>query len=88
MTTATKDRGKAARAAQRAEIRKRLACPFVLEGDAGAYLFLEASTLATYRVKGGGPRYRKHLGRVAYHLDDLDEWSEQQARFTTSDKKE
>jgi hypothetical protein len=68
------------------EIRRRLGCPFLSEEEAAAYLLVSRSTLSTKRVKGGGPLYRMHFGNIAYHIDDLDRWSETRKRRTTSDK--
>jgi excisionase family DNA binding protein len=49
--------------------------PFLTVDEASEYLGLSRSTLDHYRWAGGGPNYRKHGGRVFYHIDDLDAWS-------------
>jgi hypothetical protein len=67
-------------------IRERLGCPFLEEEEAAAYLLLNVKTLQGWRLKGGGPAYRKHGGRIAYHIDDLEAWSASTKRLTTSDK--
>lgn len=38
------------------------------------------------RVVGGGPEYRKHGRYVRYHIDDLDAWSWERAKRSTSDE--
>lgn len=50
--------------------------PFLNVAEASEYLGLTRSTLDHYRWAGGGPNYRKHGGRVFYHIGDLDAWSE------------
>lgn len=50
--------------------------PFLTPAQAAEYLGLARSTLDYYRWVGGGPNYRKHGGRVFYHIDDLIAWSE------------
>ncbi|MEM6554386.1 MAG: helix-turn-helix domain-containing protein [Pseudomonadota bacterium] len=51
-------------------------CRFLTVVEAAEYLGLKRSTLDHYRWVGGGPKYRKHGGRVFYTQEDLDEWSE------------
>lgn len=51
-------------------------CRFLTVQEAADYLGLKRSTLDHYRWVGGGPRYRKHGGRVFYTQEDLDAWSE------------
>jgi len=44
-------------------------------GDAAAYLGIKPRTLAAWRAKGRGPRFRKFQQQlVFYHKDDLDQW--------------
>ncbi|MEM6585577.1 MAG: helix-turn-helix domain-containing protein [Pseudomonadota bacterium] len=50
--------------------------PFLNVEEAADYLGLTRSTLDHYRWAGGGPEYRKHGGRVLYHVDELNAWSE------------
>lgn len=50
--------------------------PFLNVTETAEYLGLTRSTLEHYRWVGGGPAYRKHGGRVFYHIDDIIEWSE------------
>ncbi len=50
--------------------------PFRSVVEAAAYLRLTRAALDRYRWSGGGPKYRKHGGRVFYHIDDLNAWSE------------
>lgn len=51
--------------------------PYFVEREAAKFLRIGWSTLAGLRLKGKGPRYRLHGGRVAYFKDDLIAWSEQ-----------
>jgi len=37
------------------------------------------------RTAGGGPRFRKHGRYVRYHIDDLDEWSAERVKTSTSE---
>lgn len=53
--------------------------------DAAAYLGLSTSFLNKRRVYGGGPKYVKLGGRVAYRKEDLDEWVNSRVRESTSD---
>ena len=41
---------------------------------AAAWAGLKPGTLASYRVRGGGPRYMRFGGSVRYALDDLKAW--------------
>lgn len=50
--------------------------PFRTVTEAAAFLRLTRAALDRYRWSGGGPKYRKHGGRVFYHIDDLVAWSE------------
>lgn len=50
--------------------------PFRSVVEAAAFLRLTRAALDRYRWSGGGPKYRKHGGRVFYHIDDLHAWSE------------
>ena len=54
--------------------------PFFDTQEAAAYLRLELRTLVNWRSRGGGPAYRKHGGRVFYHVSDLERWSREQTR--------
>lgn len=58
------------------EEQKKNGCKFLSVKEAADYLGLKRSTLDHYRWIGGGPRYRKHGGRVKYTAPDLDQWSE------------
>jgi len=51
-------------------------CRFLSVVEAAKYLGLKRSTLDHYRWVGGGPKYRKHGGRVFYTKEALDDWSE------------
>jgi predicted DNA-binding transcriptional regulator AlpA len=53
--------------------------------EAARRLNLSLSTLAKYRVHGGGPQYRK-LGRcVRYTAEDCDTWADARIRAHTSE---
>lgn len=58
---------------------------FFTTPEAAEYLRLAPKTLEKYRVTGDGPPFRKHGRRVLYHREELDAWSEEQARLSTSD---
>ena len=61
--------------------------PFLTTKEAAAWLGLAPDTLEKWRVKGGGPPYRKHGRYVRYHLEDLVAWSEARRRRSTSDER-
>jgi len=74
----------------RAGRRKRIAeeqgrPPKLTTEEAADYLGLGRSTLAKYRVFGGGPPYSKRGRRVIYDLNDLDAWFAAGRRRSTSD---
>jgi len=50
--------------------------PYLTAEEAAEYLRLEARTINNMRWRGEGPNFRKHGGKVIYHRDDLDEWSQ------------
>lgn len=58
---------------------------FLTTDEAAAVVALSRRTLEGLRVRGGGPVYRRHAGRVVYCLADLIAWSEQSRRRSTSD---
>lgn len=60
--------------------------PYVSVEEAAAYLRLKRRTLDNMRWIGGGPKYRKHGGRVFYHRDDLKAWSDARAFKSTSER--
>jgi len=59
--------------------------PFLTTKEAARFLILKANTLEKMRVTGGGPIYRKHGRYVRYHIDDLNAWSNQRIKNSTSD---
>lgn len=61
--------------------------PFLSVDEAALYLRLTLRALENFRVNGEGPAYRKHGGRVVYHLHDLDRWSARR-RFKSSSRKD
>lgn len=53
--------------------------------EAAAYLGLSVAALRNWRIRGGGPVYKK-LGRIVrYTQDDLDAWLAERTRRHTSD---
>jgi excisionase family DNA binding protein len=50
--------------------------PYLTPAEAADYLRLEERTINNMRWRGEGPDYRKHGGKVIYHRDDLDRWSQ------------
>lgn len=48
--------------------------------EAAQILKLKKRTLESMRWQGTGPPFRKHGGRVFYHRDELNEWSENGCR--------
>lgn len=64
---------------------KRAPSPFLTVKEAAHFLRLKPRTLDCMRGKGTGPKFRKHGGRIVYHLGDLTEWSERSRRRSTSD---
>lgn len=59
--------------------------PLLTTAEAAAHLRLSPRTLQAWRLRGGGPRYRKLGDRVLYTAHDLDVWVEAQGRVSTSD---
>ena len=49
--------------------------PFLNVSEAGDFLRLKKRTLDNMRWMGTGPCFRKHGGRIFYHIDELKEWS-------------
>lgn len=49
--------------------------PFLTSQEAADYLRLDVKTLNNMRWRGEGPNYRKHGGKVVYHMNDLEYWS-------------
>ncbi len=59
--------------------------PFLTVAEAAQYLRLKKRTLDNMRWMGTGPKFRKHGGRIFYHVDDLSEWSKNSRRQSTSE---
>ena len=53
--------------------------------EAAEYLHVSPRTLEAWRVRGGGPLFRKLGRRVLYDPDDLFDWLEDATRTSTSD---
>lgn len=49
--------------------------PFKTTVEAARFLRLKKRTLDNMRWRGVGPKYRKHGGRICYHVEDLTAWS-------------
>jgi hypothetical protein len=49
--------------------------PFLNVREAGDFLRLKRRTLDNMRWMGTGSTFRKHGGRIFYHIDELKEWS-------------
>ena len=58
--------------------------PFLDVEEAAKYLRLKKRTLDNMRWQGIGPKFRKHGGRILYHIDDLRSWSDSCRRGSTS----
>jgi hypothetical protein len=54
--------------------------------EAASLLGLSGRTLEEHRTYGTGPIYRKIGGRVVYALSDLQMWSDQGRRRSTSER--
>jgi len=54
------------------------------QGEAAEYLNLPPRTLATWRSRGGGPRFVRLRGNVRYRQGDLDSFVEAGVRDNTS----
>jgi Helix-turn-helix domain len=63
---------------------EKTATPFLTVEEAATYLRLKKRTLDNMRWLGTGPKYRKHGGRIYYHVDELKEWSLNSRRISTS----
>ncbi|RRH92167.1 DNA-binding protein [Mesorhizobium tamadayense] len=55
--------------------RAKKGSPFLNTAQAAFYIGLSQRTLEKMRLKGGGPKFRKHGRYVRYHIDELDDWS-------------
>ncbi len=58
--------------------------PYLDTIEAAAYLRLKKRTMDNMRWLGTGPKFRKHGGRICYHIDDLEAWSKLHERNSTS----
>jgi predicted site-specific integrase-resolvase len=50
--------------------------PFLTREEAADFLRVEPRTLDNWRSTGTGPAFRKHGGRVVYHVSALEQYSE------------
>ena len=53
--------------------------PFLSPKGAAFYLGVSVRTLQVHRTNKTGPKFRRHGGRIRYHIDDLDDWSKGEA---------
>lgn len=60
--------------------RAKKGSPFLSTSQAALYLCLSPRTLEKMRLTGDGPKYRKHGRFVRYHINDLDNWSQERGR--------
>lgn len=58
---------------------------FYSNEEAADFLRLSPRTLEKYRVRGGGPPFRKLGRRVVYALSDLEDWAGRRVCDSTSD---
>ncbi|WP_316188757.1 helix-turn-helix domain-containing protein [Bradyrhizobium sp. SZCCHNS1054] len=58
---------------------------FLRTAQAADYVGLSPRTMEKHRTYGTGPVYRKLGNRVLYAIEDLDAWSAQGIRRSTSD---
>lgn len=58
--------------------------PFLTTIEASGLLRLNKRTLENMRWRGVGPTYRKHGGRVVYHISDLEGWSEKECKTSSA----
>lgn len=54
--------------------------------DAARFLGISIRTLEKHRTYGTGPTYRKIGGRIVYSVEDLQAWTENGIRKSTSDE--
>ncbi|MBZ9763335.1 helix-turn-helix domain-containing protein [Mesorhizobium sp. CA8] len=64
--------------------RAKKGSPFLNTAQAAFYIGLSQRTLEKMRIKGAGPKFRKHGRYVRYHIDELDEWSKGRQNETGS----
>lgn len=60
--------------------------PYLSAVEAAIYLRISERALENYRMTGEGPAYRKHGGKIVYHIDDLNRWSARR-RFRSTSKR-
>ncbi|MFZ5619312.1 MAG: helix-turn-helix domain-containing protein [Pseudomonadota bacterium] len=61
--------------------------PYINADEAAVYLRISLRALENFRTTADGPAYRKHGGRVLYHIHDLDRWSARR-RYRSSAKRD
>ncbi|MDF3155035.1 MULTISPECIES: helix-turn-helix domain-containing protein [unclassified Mesorhizobium] len=64
--------------------RAKKGSPFLSTAQAAFYIGLSQRTLEKMRLKGGGPKFRKHGRYVRYHIDELDHWSKGHPQHSTA----
>ena len=59
--------------------------PYLTTPEAAGYLRLKPNTLEKMRSSGRGPKFRGHGRNVVYAIEELDTWSDERVRQSTSD---
>jgi len=67
------------------QVERKRAPVNLRETEAAAWLGVRPNTMARWRVEGTGPEYRKHGRLVIYSMRDLECWSQNQRRGSTSE---
>jgi len=62
--------------------------PFLTTVEAAELLRLKPHTLENMRWQGTGPKFRKHGGRIFYHRSELQQWTDNSRRQSSSGSKE
>jgi len=63
--------------------------PMLTTRQAAEYLNLQPKTLSRWRIRGGGPKFIRVSPRcIRYRASDLDAWTAQRLRRSTSDNGE
>ncbi|CDX57973.1 conserved hypothetical protein [Mesorhizobium plurifarium] len=65
--------------------RAKKGSPFLNTAQAAFYVGLSQRTLEKMRLKGHGPKFRKHGRFVRYHIDELEDWSKGQPKGSDAD---
>jgi hypothetical protein len=66
-------------------MNEHLNTPYLTIHEASDYVRLAKRTLDNMRWMGTGPMFRKHGGKIFYHIDELKEWSLESRSKSTSE---